>query len=77
MSARDSGSPDPVSEPQAYQQHLLGLLGDDDPAVVQAATPAALRGLIDEAGDDLGRHRSRANGRCSGASRTSPTPSWS
>ena len=39
MNAREGTSPDPVSEPQAYQQHLLGLLGDDDPAVVQAATP--------------------------------------
>lgn len=53
MSERERTSPDPVSEPQAYQQHLLGLLGDDDPAVVQAATPAALRALIDDAGDEL------------------------
>ena len=44
-------SPDPVSEPQAYQQHLLGLLGDDDPADVQASTPAAWRALVAEAGD--------------------------
>ncbi|HEY6567493.1 MAG TPA: DinB family protein [Actinomycetota bacterium] len=48
-------SPDPVNDPQAYQQHLLGLLGDDDPAVVQAATPAALRALVAEAGEDLRR----------------------
>jgi hypothetical protein len=46
-------SPDPVSDPQGYQQHLLGLLGDDDPAQVQSVTPAALRALIAEAGDDL------------------------
>ncbi len=46
-------SPDPVAEPQAYQQHLLGLLGDDDPAEVQSATPSAVRALVDEAGDDL------------------------
>ena len=46
-------SPDPISDPQGYQQHLLGLLGDDDPAEVQAATPARLRTLLDEAGDDL------------------------
>ena len=26
-------SPDPVSDPQAYQQHLLALVGDDDPVV--------------------------------------------
>lgn len=44
-------SPDPVSEAAAYQQHLLGLLGDDDPAEVQAATPAAWRALVAEAGD--------------------------
>jgi len=23
---------DPISDPQGYQQHLLGLLGDDDSA---------------------------------------------
>jgi len=46
-------SPDPVQDPKAYQQHLLSLLGDDDPAEVQAATPAALRRLVDDAGDDL------------------------
>jgi len=44
-------SPDPVSEPQAYQQHLLGLLGEDDPAEVQASTPGAYRALLTEAGD--------------------------
>lgn len=44
---------DPVAEPQAYQQLLLSLLGDDDPAEAQAATPALIRALIDEAGDDL------------------------
>src|SRR3989304_5472270 len=43
-------SPDPVSEAAAYQEHLLGLLGGDDPAVVQAATPAAWRGPTAEAG---------------------------
>jgi hypothetical protein len=46
-------SPDPVTEAAAYQQHLLGLLGDDDPAEVQAATPAALEGALAEAGDRL------------------------
>jgi len=43
-------SPDPVSEAAAYQDHLLGLLGDDDPAEVQAATAAAWRTLVAEAG---------------------------
>jgi hypothetical protein len=46
-------SPDPVREPQGYQAHLLGLLGDDDPATVQASTPAALRALVQEAGGQL------------------------
>ncbi|MFN2483834.1 MAG: DinB family protein [Candidatus Limnocylindria bacterium] len=40
---------DPVAEPSAYQQLLLGELGDDDPAVVQAATPPELRWLVGEA----------------------------
>ena len=43
-------SPDPVSEAAAYQDHLLGLLGDDDPAEMQAATAAAWRTLVAEAG---------------------------
>lgn len=38
---------------RAYQQTLLAVLGDDDPARAQAATPANLRTLIDDAGDDL------------------------
>ncbi len=42
-------SPDPVSDPSGYQRHLLALLGDDDPADVQAATPAAWRALVAEA----------------------------
>lgn len=46
-------SPDPVADPQGYQRHLLGLLGDDDPAQVQAATPAAIVDLVAEAGHDL------------------------
>ena len=47
-------SPDPVEDPSGYQRHLLGLLGDDDPADAQASTPAALRALVEEAGPDLG-----------------------
>jgi hypothetical protein len=46
-------SPDPVAEPARYQAYLLGLLGEDDPAEVQTATPAALRSLADEAGSGL------------------------
>jgi DinB superfamily len=46
-------SPDPVADPSGYQQHLLGLLGDDDPASVQASTPARLRALVEASGPDL------------------------
>jgi hypothetical protein len=45
-------SPDPVADPQGYQRHLLGLLGDDDPAQVQAGTEDAFRALIEVAAAD-------------------------
>jgi hypothetical protein len=45
--------PDPIGDPTGYQQHLLSLLGGDDPATVQAATPANLRLLIERAGSYL------------------------
>jgi hypothetical protein len=44
---------DPVSEPDAYRQMLLGLLGDRDPAEVQAEFPAQLRAMVAEAGPEL------------------------
>lgn len=44
-------SPDPIREPKAYQDHLVGLVGDDDPAAVQATTPKLVRDLLVEAGD--------------------------
>jgi hypothetical protein len=44
-------SPNPVSEPKAYQEHLLSLLGPDDPAGAQANAADAWRKLIAEAGD--------------------------
>ena len=44
-------SPDPVEEAAEYQRFLLDHLGEDDPAVVQAETPSALRALFDQAGD--------------------------
>ena len=44
-------SPDPVSEPKAYQDHLLSLLGADDPADAQAETPERWRSLVTEAAD--------------------------
>jgi hypothetical protein len=48
-------SPDPIANPSGYQQHLLSLLGNDDPASVQRETPAALRALVERAGPDLRR----------------------
>ncbi len=48
-------SPNPVREPAAYQALLLSLIGEEDPADVQAATPAALRELVAEAGSALRR----------------------
>ena len=44
---------DPVAQAAEYQQLLLGLLGNDDPADVQSRTSAELRRLISEAGDRL------------------------
>src|ERR671923_1366489 len=48
-----SAPPDPVKEAREYQQFILCLLADDNPAEVQAGTPAALRQLIRDAGDRL------------------------
>src|SRR5919108_4806598 len=48
-------SPDPIMASRAYQEHLLTLLGEDDPAEVQQATPPAVRAMIHEAGGDLRR----------------------
>jgi hypothetical protein len=45
-------SPNPVADPQGYQRHLLALLGDDDPARVQAGTADAFRALIEVAAAD-------------------------
>jgi hypothetical protein len=44
---------DPVTEGHAYQQMLLSYLGTDDPGVAQTSTPATLRSLVNEAGEDL------------------------
>jgi hypothetical protein len=50
-------------QPNDYQRMLLERLGDRDPAESQAETPALIRSLVAEAGDDL---------------RTKPAPSeWS
>lgn len=40
---------------RTYQRDLLGLLGDDDPAAVQAATPAEIRAIAAAAGAELRR----------------------
>ncbi len=45
--------PDNLSNPQGYQRHLVGLLADDDPADVQAATVDAWRVLLDASGPSL------------------------
>ena len=55
-----TASPDPIDDPQGYQRHLLGLLGDDDPAVVQDAAPGEWHTMVDLAGADL--HTSPAEG---------------
>jgi hypothetical protein len=47
------GSPDPVTDPKAYQELLVGLVGDDDPAEVQRGTALSVRALVDEAAADL------------------------
>jgi hypothetical protein len=46
-------SPDPVAAPDAYRREILGWLGDDDPAAVQAATTGRLRALVRTAGEQL------------------------
>ena len=48
-------SPDPVLEPKAYQDLLVGLVGDDDPAQVQATTGGTIRDLLSRAGDRADR----------------------
>ena len=53
LSTQNAQSPDPISDPKGYQTHLLGLLGDDDPAAVQAGTPPTLRQFAAEAGPYL------------------------
>jgi hypothetical protein len=46
-------SPDPMTEADAYRRYLLTALGEDDPATAQAATPALVRQLLDDAAEDL------------------------
>jgi hypothetical protein len=44
---------DPMQAAEAYRRSLLDLLGEDDPADVQAGTVARLRDLVERAGPDL------------------------
>ena len=43
-------TPDPVAEAAEYQRYLTGLVGDDDPADVQAGSAAAWREVLQSAG---------------------------
>jgi DinB superfamily len=45
--------PDPVAQAAAYQQSLLAVLGDDDPAEAQAEAPANIRAMLAAAGPHL------------------------
>jgi hypothetical protein len=49
----DGRTPDNLADPQGYQRHLVGLVGYDDPATVQASAVAAWRAMVTEAGPDL------------------------
>jgi hypothetical protein len=44
---------DPLEDPKGYVEFVLSYLGDDDPAEAQARTPAMLRELVRDAGDDV------------------------
>jgi hypothetical protein len=46
-------TPDPIGDPSGYQRYLLSLLGHDDPAEVQSATPAAWRSIVERSSDLL------------------------
>jgi hypothetical protein len=53
-------TPASLAAGHAYQEQLLGLLGQDDPAEVAQATAAAVQSLVRDAGSDL--HRRPAEG---------------
>ena len=48
-------APDALAAGRAYQQQLLSLLGEDDPAEVARATASAVQSLLSDAGADLKR----------------------
>jgi hypothetical protein len=47
--------PDSLAAGRAYQQQLLALLGEDDPADVAQSTVSAVQSLLSDAGSDLKR----------------------
>jgi hypothetical protein len=55
--ATPSATPDELGDPSGYQRHLVGLVGDDDPATVQSIATAAWTALVAEAVDDRLRAR--------------------
>jgi hypothetical protein len=50
-----TASTDSLAAGRAYQQQLLALLGQDDPAEVAQSTPSAVQSLLRDAGPDLQR----------------------
>ena len=58
---------DPISSPEAYRASLLAALGEDDPAVAQAETPAR----------DPCPHRSKPASACAFAPSPANGPRWS
>ena len=52
---QNAASADPVSAPKAYQDLLVSLVGDEDPAEVQVETPQLVRELLADAGADSAR----------------------
>ena len=49
------GSEKPVSDPKGYQELLISLVGTDDPAEVQSATPQRIRDLVADDSPDAVR----------------------
>jgi hypothetical protein len=47
-------APDPITQAKEYQEYLLAALGPDDPAEAMRSTPALIRALLEDAGEDLG-----------------------
>ena len=67
-------TPDPVAEAAEYQRYLTGLVGDDDPAEVQAGSAEAWREVIRVPAPASPNAPSPTSGPCSSAWATSRTP---